>query len=150
MARAHRGAQRKTNERLVRKAKTPSRFDYDKTKQPDDMDYNWKRQTYGGKDDRGYMIGLQENHWSPVPASRHPELSDAGGDNMIIKDGLVLMERPAYLSEEAHQEDINNARQQHGDQLRRLEQNVGQAPGVPKIPTQVSRNYERTEVPADE
>jgi hypothetical protein len=51
---------------------------------------------------------LRENHWRPVPASRHPELA-AEGDTVIRRPGTILMERPAYLTDEAAMEDIDEA-----------------------------------------
>lgn len=148
---ANRESQRQAPaQRLQRQARTIDRFFYDKSQQPEKTSYEWKRVTYLGKEDRRHQIGLTENHWRPVPASRHPELSDAGGDKAIIVDGLMLMERPAYLTEEAHQEDTQNAFKQHGDQMKRLEQDIGLGSGMKQTPTQVNREYERTEVPADD
>jgi hypothetical protein len=137
-------------ERLVRHSRTADRFYVDPARIPDGMSYEWKRQTYVGKEDRTYQTMLAGNHWTPVPASRHPEITDEGGDKQIIVDGLTLMERPKYLTDEAHAEDKQQARRQVGDQMERLQQDIGQAPGVPKTPTTVARTYERTEVPADE
>lgn len=69
---------------------------------PVGMDYNWKRASVFNKPDDSHMMGLRENHWTPVPKDRHAGL-------MVEQGGLVLMERPAYLSEEAKQEDFDIA-----------------------------------------
>ena len=76
---------------------------------PPGVSYEWKREaTYGAKD-YSYTMGLQENGWEPVPAARHPNFMPPGYSGAIERGGLVLMERPIELTEEARQEDYQNA-----------------------------------------
>lgn len=135
---------------LKRRPQKADKFDITGLKVPEGMSYEWKRVTYVGKEDREHQLGLTENHWSPVPAQRHPELSRDGGDKPIIREGLMLMERPAYLTDEARKEDRDNANKQLGDQMARLEQ-IDLPSGMKQTPTNVSRTYERGEpVPQDD
>jgi hypothetical protein len=69
-------------------------------------------------------VNLRENHWTPVPADRHPEMMPVGHQGPVAKDGMILMERPAYLTEDARQEDLEIAR----DQVRVKEQQLGHTP----------------------
>lgn len=141
---AQREPQRKPQEeRLQRKSRTLDPFHVDQDKIPKGWSYEWKRVTYNGKEDRGHQINLMENHWRPVPSSRHPELSQEEGDQPIMKDGQMLMERPQYLTDEAHEEDFNRSQQQIGNQLQRLEQIDGLGKGMEQTPSQIERSYER-------
>jgi hypothetical protein len=76
---------------------------------PNGMSYEWKRESVYGLKDNDHQIGLRENHWRPVPASRHPGMVLDPKDGAIRKSGMVLMERPSYLTEEARHEDLQNA-----------------------------------------
>lgn len=73
--------------------------------------YEWKRQTVYGMRNPGYEVALAENGWEPVPVSRHRGFMPPGWKGSIERDGLILMERPAYLTEEARQEDQMMARE---------------------------------------
>lgn len=77
---------------------------------PDGMSYEWKRVTVYGKDDPSYDILMREQGWDPVESARHPELVAEGHVGPIIRDGLMLMERPMELTKEAMDEDRNAAR----------------------------------------
>ena len=77
---------------------------------PDGMSYEWKRVTVYGKGDPSYDILMREQGWDPVESGRHPELVAEGHNGPIIRDGLMLMERPMELTEEARAEDRNAAR----------------------------------------
>lgn len=55
---------------------------------------------------------FSENGWRPVPAERYPgRFMPVGHKGSIIRGGQMLMERPTVLSQEAHAEDVRNARQ---------------------------------------
>ena len=75
------------------------------------MSLEWKRESCFNQPDVQHQVGLQDNHWAPVPTSRYPWLMPAdkqGGP--VRRDGMLLMERPLYLTEEARAEDYNEAR----------------------------------------
>lgn len=91
---------------------------------PEGMSYEWKRNTIRGKEDAQYQAKLrQKGYWSPVPASRHPELAGFGitGDQPIIIEDQMLMERPAELTEERQRRNERKAKQQVNDKLAELE-----------------------------
>lgn len=82
---------------------------------PPGWTYEGKRVSVGGKSDghlgddnirAAYQVG-----WRPVPASRHPNTVPIGftGDT-IIKAGLMLMERPTTLVDEAKNRDLLTAK----------------------------------------
>lgn len=113
-------------QRLVRRRRrVDDKFFMDRSKIPDGWSYEWKRQKVYGMTDVDHQVNLRENMWQPVPSSRHPEMMPTGHDGPIEKDGMVLMERPQYLTEEARQEDYEIAM----DQVRVKEQQLGHTPG---------------------
>jgi hypothetical protein len=89
---------------------------------PDGMDYNWKRETYFGKEDKQHMIRMGQYHWQPVPYDRHlGQIATDDPDKKIIRNGgLVLSERPMYLSLEAAEEEHKKANKQVSDRFKSL------------------------------
>lgn len=89
---------------------------------PMGMSYNWKAITIVGKDNKEHMIRMRRDHWTPVPAGRHPEISGASPEDtgQIVIDGLILMERPDYLTEEAHDERTGVARDTFKEHMQRV------------------------------
>lgn len=79
---------------------------------PDGWSYEWKTFTVVGKENPQHMRELQRNHWRPVDARRHPELVPTGfaGDTIIV-DGMVLMERPAAITDFQKKRDQQAANQ---------------------------------------
>lgn len=78
---------------------------------PSGSSYEWKRHTVFGKEDPTYTTHMREQGWEPVDSARHPELVADGYRGPIIRDGLMLMERPIELTEEARAEDNYAARE---------------------------------------
>lgn len=76
---------------------------------PTGVSYEWKRVSVYGQPDPHHQNNLRENHWLPVPASRHPELVSENTKGTIAFNGMILMERPMYLTKEARQEDLDVA-----------------------------------------
>ncbi len=83
---------------------------------PDGMKYQWERLTYLGKVDSRHQAELAMNRWVPVPLSRHPEYgsdssqidgqkmgklgrNDYSWDECIVRDGMILMERPKEIDD---------------------------------------------------
>lgn len=99
-----------------------NRYDFDRSVIPSGMTYEWKRKTLFGQDDTENMINLEHNGWTPVPAERHPELSGrrAATGSEIVRGGLILMERPDEITEEARELDTFAARHQVAAQVQRL------------------------------
>lgn len=67
--------------------------------------YEWKRKTVYGQPDAAYDMSLLMNHWKPVQSEEMPGLMPAGYNGAIERDGMILMIRPAYLTEDARLED---------------------------------------------
>lgn len=100
-------------------------FFIDPDKVPDGWTYEWKRFSVFGQEDPSYQIQLRRWGWQPVPASRHPEMMPAGHkDDVILRKGMILMERPEEITEEVRAIDRKRAR----DQVRVKEQQLTEAP----------------------
>lgn len=79
---------------------------------PQDWTYEWKTKSVYGEIKTSHMVGLMENGWTAVPSERHEGLfMPPGYRGDIERDGLVLMERPKELTEEARYEEVAAARQ---------------------------------------
>jgi len=77
---------------------------------PDGWDYEWKRRTVLGAEDPSYQVSTARAGWEPVPVDRHPDFMPTGWKGgSIERDGLVLMERPKEISDEARRRDHRNA-----------------------------------------
>lgn len=68
---------------------------------PKDKQYMWARHSCVGQPDQGNMTMNQMNDWTPVPASRHPEIQlpaipgfEERSDAVIIRGANILMEKP--------------------------------------------------------
>lgn len=100
-------------------------FDLPVDEIPSDLTYEWKRLSNLGMEDPFYIAGLREQGWEPVPPSRHPNWVPPGYNQPnIIKGGLILMDRPKELTDEARREERQLARQQ----VREAEQRLGVTP----------------------
>lgn len=105
--------------------------------------YEWKRETVFNKSDPTYDVLVAEQGWTPVESSRHPGFMPDGATS-IRRDGLILMERPVELSEEARREDLRMAR----DVVRSKEQALGASPPGTMERTKpiVNKNYSRIDI----
>ena len=93
---------------------------------PEGWSYEWKRFTVYGQEDPSYQVALRRAGWDPVPASRHPEMMPLGyaGEDVILRKGMILMERPQEITDEIKAKDRKAAR----DQVRMKEQQLNDAP----------------------
>ena len=107
------GERESVPQRLYRKRRTDDPMHIDPKLIPAGVSYQWCRESTFGMRDDDHIIDLKENHWVPVPADRHPELVVDGSpkDGVIRKRGSILMQRPKYLTDEAHAEDDYLARE---------------------------------------
>lgn len=97
-------------------------YDFDRSLLNPDMDYQWVTKAVLGKDDgrvRADFAKFQMNGWQPVDGSLLPQFGIASG--AIEIGGLVLMQRPIEMSEEAREEDRMAARKQVAGQINSLE-----------------------------
>jgi hypothetical protein len=99
-----------------------NRFDFDESKKPRHMAYKWLRVSLGGQEDKENQIVAEMNCWTPVPASRHPELSGRGGKDgeSIVRGGLMLVEQPIEYEQESRQLQSFEAKDTLETQIQRL------------------------------
>jgi len=93
---------------------------------PPGWSYEWKRRQVLGADDPAYQVSIARQGWEAVPVSRHPTMMppDWRG-NTIERKGLVLMERPLEITQDARERELIRARQQ----VRAKEQQLSSADG---------------------
>lgn len=92
---------------------------------PEGWSYEWKRKTILGQEDPAYAVALARKGWEPVPANRHPSMMPDGGTfSTIERKGMVLMERPLELTDEARDIERRRARAQ----VRQKEEQLNAAP----------------------
>lgn len=119
---------------------------------PDGWSYEWKRKTIAGQEDPAYQVALARMGWEPVPADRHPSMMPTGGRYAVIeRKGMILMERPLELSEEARMIELRKARQQVNNKKSQL----GSAPDGQfgrdhaSVKPKISNSYEPMPIPKD-
>jgi len=80
---------------------------------PDGWTYEWKRRSILNQEDPAYAVQLAREGWEAVPAKRHPQMMPGNSTHDVIeRKGMVLMERPSEITEEARNIEIRRARQQ--------------------------------------
>lgn len=118
---------------------------------PDGWDYEWKRKTVLGAEDPSYQVNLARTGWDPVPADRHPDFMPTGWKGGVIeRDGLVLMERPKEISDEARRRDQRNARlqvQQKEAQLNSTPEGTLSRTDDSRTRAKISKSYEAIPIP---
>lgn len=88
-------------------------FYIDPASVPDGWCYEWKVRSVLGAEDPAREVDLRRRGWEPVEASRHPEMMPRGSTAAdITRKGMVLMERPLELTQEARNNELNAAREQ--------------------------------------
>lgn len=88
---------------------------------PEGSSYEWKRYSVLGEEQPFYLAQMREQGWEPVNPKRHPNWVPPGySQPHIIKGGLILMERPIELTEEARREARFEAKRQTRDAEERL------------------------------
>jgi hypothetical protein len=92
---------------------------------PDGWSYEWKRLTVLGKEDPSYQVSTARKGWESVPCSRHPNMMPIGYQGETIeREGMILMERPLEITQEAKARDLRIARAQ----VRGKEEQLGASP----------------------
>jgi hypothetical protein len=89
---------------------TYDKFYIDPRDIPDGWDYNWKRYETLGQTDGSYEVELAQSGWEAVDVSRHPHMMPANHKGPIIREGMILMERPAEISNRAKFLELQEAR----------------------------------------
>ena len=92
---------------------------------PAGWSYEWKMLTVLGKEDPAYQVSLARTGWEAVPAKRHPEMMPHDyKEAAITRRGMILMERPKEITDEARNIEKKRAR----DQVRIKEDQLASAP----------------------
>lgn len=118
---------------------------------PDGWSYEWKTRTILGAEDPAHQVALARKGWEIVPASRHPELMPMGYKGVeITRKGMVLMERPMEITQEANQASLRRARMQMRDKEAQLTQAKGgefdrSNKGDPLV--KINKKYEAIPIP---
>ena len=90
---------------------------------PDGWSYEWKTRRVLGAEDPAHEVALARRGWEVVPVSRHPELMPIGYKGAdITRKGMVLMERPLEITQEAQRKALLAARTQMRDKEAQLAQ----------------------------
>ena len=92
---------------------------------PDGWTYEWKVKTVMGAENPSHWTQVERMGWEPVPLSRHPNMMPSGWQGSIIeRKGMILMERPAEITEEIKAIEAARAR----DQVRAKEAQLNGTP----------------------
>jgi len=93
--------------------------------EPDGWQYEWKSESVLGLENAAYMVQLRRKGWEEVPRSRHPDMMPLSSkDAAIRRKGMLLMERPREINDEARSFELKKARMQ----VRQKEQQLNSAP----------------------
>jgi hypothetical protein len=95
---------------------------------PEGWSYEWKRKMLLGAEDPSYWVHLTRMGWEPVPVNRdagHAAMMPANWPGATIeRRGMILMERPAEVVEEARRIEQKRAK----DQVRAKEAQLAGTP----------------------
>lgn len=120
---------------------------------PPGWSYEWKRKITMGAEDPTYQVHLRKAGWEPVPTSRHPELMPLDGNYPIIeRKGMVLMERPAEISDESRDRELRKARnqvRQKEAQLNSADSGQFERENKGQSLVKVNKSYERIPIPSE-
>lgn len=118
---------------------------------PDGWSYEWKTFAVLGKENPSYQVAMAHKGWESVPRSRHPHLMPHNYQGETIeREGMILMERPLEITQEAKARDLRTAR----SQVRGKEEQLGGAPsgtferdnkGAPLV--NVKKSFEHIPIP---
>lgn len=92
---------------------------------PEGLSYEWKRHSNVGQENPFYIAQMRRQGWEPVDPRQHPNWVPPGYDKPeIIKEGMILMERPIELTNEAIMENHQKAT----GQIDEAESRLGMSP----------------------
>ena len=115
--------------------------------------YEWKRKTILGAEDPGYIVSTARAGWEAVPTARHPEYMPSQGDYPVIeRKGMILMERPKEINEEAKHRELRKARMQVGAkeaQLNSAESGQFERQNKDQSLVKIRKSYEAIPIPSE-
>jgi len=120
---------------------------------PDGWTYEWKTKSVMGAINHAHLTELRRQGWEEVPTARHPEEMPLGGhDPVIERKGMILMQRPTVIVDEARAIQIAKAR----NQVRFKEEQLSGTPegglghrNHDQVKPRISKGYEPSAVPKD-
>lgn len=120
---------------------------------PEGWSYEWKRRTVLGAEDPAYQVALARAGWEPVPTSRHPSYMPMGGDYPFIeRKGMILMERPLEITDDARNSELRKARmqvRQKEAQLNSAESGQFERTNKDQSLVKVRKSYEAIPIPEE-
>lgn len=120
---------------------------------PEGWSYEWKRRTVLGAEDPAYQVALARAGWEPVPTSRHPSYMPMGGDYPFIeRKGMILMERPLEITDDARNAELRKARmqvRQKEAQLNSAESGQFERTNKDQSLVKVRKSYEAIPIPEE-
>ena len=116
---------------------------------PDGWSYEWKRKSTMNMEDLTHQNHCARTGWVAVPVRRHPEMMQPGANGAIERKGLILMERPAEITEEVKNMEYRKARgavKQKEDQISSRDEGLlGRSDS--KIAPKINKSYEPMAIP---
>jgi hypothetical protein len=115
---------------------------------PPGWSYEWKMKNVMGWEDPSHHNRVESGGWEAVSARRHPEMMPKGYSGAIEREGMVLCERPAEITNERKQRDLMMARQQ----VRIKEGQLTNSDGLlgredSKVAPKIKKGYEPMQIP---
>ena len=115
--------------------------------------YEWKAKSILGQINHAHMTELYRMGWEEVPTARHPEEMPLQGSHPVIeRKGMVLMQRPTVIVEEARAMQIAKAKNQVKFKEEQLngppEGGLGHRDHA-QVKPKISKGYEPIPVPKD-
>lgn len=115
---------------------------------PEGWTYEWKRKSSMNQEDLSNMLMVRRAGWTPVPVERHPEMMHIGAEGSIERKGMILMERPTEIVEDARARESRIAKNQVKIKEGQLTSNDGLLGREDsKVAPKIKKSYEPMEIP---
>jgi hypothetical protein len=115
--------------------------------------YEWKRKLVLGAEDPAYMVALARAGWEAVPTSRHPSyMPNSGNYPTIERKGMLLMERPTEITDDARDHEQRKARNQVRQKEAQLNSSEGgqfERANKDQSLVKINRSYESIPIPKE-
>jgi hypothetical protein len=122
---------------------------------PDGWTYEWKRRLLFNKEDPTYAVQLAREGWEPVPVNRdkhHRAMMPSDWQGTTIeRHGMMLMERPAEITQDYRNIEARKAR----NQVKQKEEQLSTTPdgtlsrNDPRVAPRIKKGYEPVPVPEE-
>jgi len=118
---------------------------------PDGWSYEWKRFSSMNMEDRSHQNHVKSTGWQPVPATRHPEMMEAGATGAIERKGMMLMERPEEITNMVKERDYRKARNEvtHKEQQLKASEPLFAGRADSRVRAKVGKSYEPLIIPEE-